>query len=486
MIEEEEIFNSHDVVSLFTNTPIEQSLQVIKSRLENDPTLKDRTLLSVDDVLELLQFVLTTTYFLFRGTIYKQLFGAAMGSPVSPVVANLYMEFLEQKAIASAPRTCKPRLWKRYVDDILEIVNKDQVDDLTEHLNQSDPTGNIKFTYEKEQEGKIPFLDTLNVRKPDGSVKLLVYRKVTHTDQYLNFKSHHPLHQNLGVIRTLFDRMNSIITEDADKKLEEVKIKEALIRCGYPNWSFKQVQEKIDKKQAKKPKKKKDNDIQTKGLVVIPYVEGLAEKANRIFRKHGIATAMKPNTSLRKLLVHPKDKIDPINSTDCVYEIPCTNCNQTYVGETGRKFATRLNEHKKETTRVEKSKQNYTRQTRKQSETEQSKSAIADHAVQKNHVIDWNNAKILGKECNANIRRINESIWIRRRGPNVMNRDDGAHHLSHVYDPLLTQYEPDSVHHLESVSSATTGECGPLKMFYHGCCPCCSVVVPVTHLAGLR
>ncbi|XP_072033416.1 uncharacterized protein [Amphiura filiformis] len=69
MIEEEEIFNSHDVVSLFTNTPIEQSLQVIKSRLENDTTLKERTLLSVDEVLELLQFVLTTTYFLFRGTI---------------------------------------------------------------------------------------------------------------------------------------------------------------------------------------------------------------------------------------------------------------------------------------------------------------------------------------------------------------------------------------------------------------------------------
>ncbi|XP_072032868.1 uncharacterized protein [Amphiura filiformis] len=124
MIEEEEIFNSHDVVSLFTNTPIEQSLQVIKSRLENDTTLKERTLLSVDEVLELLQFVLTTTYFLFRGTMYKQRFGAAMGSPVSPVVANLYMEFLEQKAIASAPLTCKPRLWKRYVDDILEIVQK--------------------------------------------------------------------------------------------------------------------------------------------------------------------------------------------------------------------------------------------------------------------------------------------------------------------------------------------------------------------------
>ncbi|XP_072025294.1 uncharacterized protein [Amphiura filiformis] len=247
-IEEGEIFNSHDVVSLFTNTPIDKSLEVIKSRLEDDKTLKNRTLLTVADVIELLRFVLTTTYFLFRGKIYKQRFGAAMGSPVSPVVANLYLEFLEQQALASAPLDCRPTLWKRYVDDILEIVNKEQVDNLTDHLNQSDPTGNIKFTYEKEQEGTIPFLDTLIVRKADGSVKLLVYRKVTHTDQYLNFESHHPIHHKLGVVRTLLDRMNSIVTEEEDRKQEEEKIKQALGRCGYPGWTFKQVKEKMVKK----------------------------------------------------------------------------------------------------------------------------------------------------------------------------------------------------------------------------------------------
>ncbi|XP_072025387.1 uncharacterized protein [Amphiura filiformis] len=317
-----------------------------------------------------------------------------MGSPVSPVVTNLYLEFLEQQALASAPLDCRPTLWKRYVDDILEIVNKEQVDNLTDHLNQSDPTGNIKFTYEKEQEGTIPFLDTLIVRKADGSVKLLVYRKVTHTDQYLNFESHHPIHHKLGVVHTLLDRMNSIVTEEEDRKQEEEKIKQALGRCGYPGWTFKQVKEKMVKKQSK-ANTKKDSKNQTKGLVVIPYVEGLAEKANRIFRKHGIATAMKPNTTLRKMLVHPKDKIDPLSTTDCVYEIPCANCKHSYVGETGRKFETQLNEHQKETARVSKTKTNYTRQTRKQSASEQSKSAIADHAVQQNHVINWDNAKIL-------------------------------------------------------------------------------------------
>ena len=437
MIEEGEIFNSHDVVSLFTNTPIAESLDVIRDRLERDDTLKKRTLLSVEDILDLLRFVLTTTYFLFRGTIYKQRFGAAMGSPVSPVVANLYMEFLEQQAIATAPISCRPRLWKRYVDDILEIVNKDQVDNLTDHLNQTDPTDSIKFTYEKESNNSIPFLDTLIVRKPDGSVKLLVYRKATHTDQYLNFSSHHPIHHKLGVVRTLLDRMNSVVTEDKDKELEEDKIRSALSRCGYPKWTFTQVKEKMENKQVKRKNNKKDTTKKSKGYVHIPYVEGIAEKATRILRRHDIATVMSPHATLRNLLVHPKDKRDPLSTTGCIYEVPCANCNESYVGETGRRLETRLNEHKKETEKVEKSKRNFTRQSRKQSESEQSKSAIADHAVQHNHVINWQDAKILEKECVADVRHIKEAIWIRRRAPNTMNRDEGAHYLSHVYDPLL-------------------------------------------------
>jgi hypothetical protein len=236
--------NSHDVVSLFTNTPIDQVLEIVKSRLVKEDILKAYNKdtgfnLTSEDVVNLLEFILTTTYFTFRGKIYRQLFGTGMGSPVSPIAANIFMEALEQRAIATAPFDCRPKLWLRCVDDILEVVNKNCIQQLTDHINQTDKSGSIKFTYEQESERSLPFLDTLIVRKEDGSVKLLVYRKPTHTDQYLSFQSHHPLHQKLGVIRTLYDRKNSIVTEEGDKVVEEKKVEQALQVCGYPDWTFK-------------------------------------------------------------------------------------------------------------------------------------------------------------------------------------------------------------------------------------------------------
>ena len=203
-MEEEDILNSHDVVSLFTNTPIDQVLQIVKTRLDKesihvlrDYNKENGTKLESGDVVQLLDFILTTTYFTFRGKIYRQLFGTAMGSPVPPIAANIFMEALEQKAIATAPMDCRLKLWLRYVDDMLEIVKKDGIQKLTDHINTIDKSGSIKFTYEEETEEKLPFLDTLIIKKEDGTVKLLVYRKTTHTDQYLNYKSHHPLHQKL-------------------------------------------------------------------------------------------------------------------------------------------------------------------------------------------------------------------------------------------------------------------------------------------------
>ena len=96
-----ECLSSYDVTSLFTSVPIDPALNIIKDLLEKDEKLNDRTALLVQDIIELLGFCLHNTYFSFQNKFYEQIESAAMGSPVSPIVANLFMEDFERKALAS-------------------------------------------------------------------------------------------------------------------------------------------------------------------------------------------------------------------------------------------------------------------------------------------------------------------------------------------------------------------------------------------------
>ena len=93
----------HHVSALFTSVPVDPALNIIKDLLEKDHTLKERTVLTVSDIILLLEFCLKNTYFSFQDQFYEQVEGATMGSPVSHIVANLYMEYLEQKALSTAP-----------------------------------------------------------------------------------------------------------------------------------------------------------------------------------------------------------------------------------------------------------------------------------------------------------------------------------------------------------------------------------------------
>lgn len=76
------------------------------------------------------------------------------------------------------------------------------------------------------------------------------------------------------------------------------------------------------------------------------YIHGVSERLQRVYKKYNIQTAMKPINTLKSVLVHPNDKIDQLQTCECVYEIPRKNCKKSYVGKTGRAFLVRLNEHK--------------------------------------------------------------------------------------------------------------------------------------------
>ena len=102
-LQQDQCMVSFDVKAVFTSVPIEPAINTIKKLLEDDTELHKRTSLSVKNIIRLMEYCLTSTYFIFQGRVYQQQEGAAMGSPLSPIVANLYMEQFENQAINTAP-----------------------------------------------------------------------------------------------------------------------------------------------------------------------------------------------------------------------------------------------------------------------------------------------------------------------------------------------------------------------------------------------
>ena len=137
--------------------PIEAAINIIQRTLELDQELHSRTNMKVEHITSLLEFCLNTTYFQFQGSFYEQINGAAMGFPISPIVANLFMEDFEVKAIQTAKNPTK--MWKRYVDDTCVILSSTSKDDFFHHIISIDPR--IQFTSEDSKpDGSIPFLDS--------------------------------------------------------------------------------------------------------------------------------------------------------------------------------------------------------------------------------------------------------------------------------------------------------------------------------------
>ena len=131
-----ECLSSYDVSALFISVLLDPAITITKDLLVKDHTLKERTIMEVDDIILLLEFCLKNTYFSFQDQFYGQVEGTAMGSPVSPFVANLYIEYLEQIALSTAPSP--PRFWCRYVDDTCVINKEVNKQDFLQHINSVD------------------------------------------------------------------------------------------------------------------------------------------------------------------------------------------------------------------------------------------------------------------------------------------------------------------------------------------------------------
>ena len=137
----------------------------------------------------------------FNDTMYKQTDGVAMGSPLGPALANIFVGYHESKLFSCVQ---KPTIYFRYVDDTFAIFKQEgDVDDFLVTLNCLHPA--LTFTFEKEQDGKLPFLDIL-VERTELGFETSVYRKPTFSGQYIRWKSFSPRKRKTNLIATLVHR----------------------------------------------------------------------------------------------------------------------------------------------------------------------------------------------------------------------------------------------------------------------------------------
>ena len=316
-LQEDQCMVSFDVKALFTSVPIKPAINTIKKLLEEDPQLHKRTSLSVKITTRLLEYCLTSTYLIFQGRFYEQQEGAAIGSPVSPIVANLYKEQFENQAINTAPEP--PFFWRSFVDDTFTILQSSHKTSFLEHLNSIDEC--IQFTSEEAGDGgSILFLDVLIIPDEEGNLKNTVYRKPTHTD--LQWVSNHTVSSRYSVLGSLQHRARTICSNNEVLKLKEQHLEEALRRCKYPAWAINKAKMKT-KTAANNNKKRKNitsNNIQ-QPHIVIPYYQGISESMKKTCSEYGVQVYFKAGNTIKNLLMVPKDQ-DAIQKKRSHLQIP--------------------------------------------------------------------------------------------------------------------------------------------------------------------
>ena len=417
-INENDILLSLDVISMFTNIPIDLALSGIDNRWSY---ICKNTDIPKKEFLHLVKFVLTSTFFTFDNKIFKQTFGTPMGSPLSPIIADIVLQDIENKALYILRNVIS--CYHRYVDDIFLIASKDSIVLILNTFNSFHDR--IKFTCEIEKDRQIHFLD-LNICIDNDKVIIDWYHKDTFSGRYLSFYSNHPVCHKIGSIYGLVDRA-LLLSHPKFHQKNLIFVVDILINNGYPiDFLFKHVNNRIKHLIHTKLNPSNTNLLENtsdksknRKFIAIPYIKGLSEFVCKSFKNTGFSIGYKCFNRLNSLIRVHKDKTQLFRNNNVVYKILCNDCNASYVGQTKRQLGTRINEHKN----------NIKQHSSK-------KSVVSQHLMENDHQMKWNNVEILDTEPNYHKRLISEAIHIKTQ-ENGLNIMEDMEPLNSMYFPLL-------------------------------------------------
>lgn len=405
-----EMLISFDVTSLFPSIPIPETIEILKN------TLLLNNMPNAEEYISLTKLCMEQNYFVYNGDYYKQCQGTAMGNSLSPFLANLFMSHFETTARNSFPYF--PKIWHRYVDDVITIFDTDKcsLDDFIRQLNNLYPS--IKFTFETETDGKLPFLDLLIIKNNNAELEFDIYRKPTANHRFILNSSNHSLQSKLSCFNSMIHRLLSIPLSPDRYTAELNFIKEIAVYNEFDPSI-------IDRILRKQETRKQITNLTTltpitkdkHSYIKLPHYPHITKGLQPIFHTVNKKVAFSNKNTISSLLGSPKDPVPPTQKSG-IYQLPCENCPLSYIGQTRRSIAVRAKEH------IAHFKNN-----------RRGRSAVADHIFDTGHFFDPSKISLL-KSCSWPYLDSYESISIQKNKNNLINSDLGPIPSSSLFQLL--------------------------------------------------
>ena len=298
---------SLDISSMYSNIPMEL---VVNSVLSRWSEMEKNTSIPIQEFKRAISIILESAYFRFNDEYYEQIFGLTMGSPLSPIVADLVIQDLEISIFSNL--RVHMSFYYRYVDDIVLAAPKDEINNILDSFNAYHER--IKFTIDHGDELGVTFLD-VKLLYDGGGIMFDLYKKPTHSGRFLSFFSNHPMTHKKGVVIGLVDKV-LFLSHPKFHHANMESLINSLLRNGYPlQLVFKIIKNRI------KSLSNKDNfetisycdqncdlNIIERKHFPIPYIKGASEKFNLVLNKYKFQPAYKPMNNLHKYIKTGKDK----------------------------------------------------------------------------------------------------------------------------------------------------------------------------------
>ena len=408
---------SFDVESLFTNIPLDETIGICVDKLYPRKNMKFKGLRK-NEFRQLLELATKESLILFDNHYYRQIDGVAMGSPLGPTLANIFLCHYEEIWLDNCPLQFKPEYYRRYVDDTFVLFkNEDHVKKFNKYLNSRH--ANMRFSSEVEDDLCLNFLDIL-IRR-EGEFITSIYRKPTFSGIYSHFNSYAPLIYKKGLIYCLVFRIFHLCSTWSIIHDEINHLKCFLLNNKYPLSFIESAIRKMLEKLILKSRRLETDSIKKEYNICLPFLGKqtviLKKRLQKLFSSYypsgKLKIIFKTGSKLGNIFTYKDKSPFPIQSL-LLYLFTCSSCNATYIGKTKRHNKIRMCEHLGISSKTGKNlKYNSSQAT-----------VVREHLETLGHVGEFDCFKILGFAKNDFELLIKESLVITKMRPTLNRQCD--------------------------------------------------------------